>query len=68
MPGTEYNKELCEERHEKLDRENTLLFKKSDEVVDCVSKKFNQVLFWIILTLLSVIGSLAIIIITRSVK
>jgi hypothetical protein len=50
----EYNKELCDERHRNL-----------DHTIACIQKKFNQILLGIVLTLISVIGSLIATIVTR---
>lgn len=61
----EFNKELCDERHLKMDEFCREATERHTKLEDCLTKKFNQILGWIIVTLLSVVGSMIAIIITR---
>lgn len=61
----EYNKDLCEKTHKDIDKQLDALFGKHEALDNCLSKKFNQILGWIITTLLAVISSMAIILMTR---
>jgi hypothetical protein len=61
----EYIKELCDEKHENIDKMCADLFKKQELLHSCLSSKFNQILGWVIVTLLSVVGSMIAIIVSR---
>jgi len=54
------SRELCDERYRNVTGDVKVLFEKHDDLSKCISKKFNQIMFGIFLTLLSVISSLAV--------
>ena len=62
----EYNERLCGERHVNVNSNIERLWEKYDEVSRCNNKKFNQIMAGIVITLISVIGSLITIIATRT--
>lgn len=66
--GVEYNKELCEERHENLDKALTRVFGKFDAVgkkFDLFNCKLNWFYIITIATLIGVVGNIAMIVLTN---
>ena len=68
----EWDEKLCIEKHKRLDEtagrldeEVQDLYKKRDELIQALNGKFNKIMFGIFATLLTVVGSLITIIVTR---
>ena len=56
---------LCDERHQKIDTNIDDLWRHNNELVASINGKFNKILFAVMVTLLTVIGSLITIMVTR---
>ena len=54
------SRELCDERYKNIYNNIEVLYHKQDALNACLTKKFNQIIFGIITTLLSVIASLVV--------
>ena len=64
----EYNKELCEERHENLDKALTRVFGKFDKIgkkFDSFNGKLNWFYIITIATLIGMVGNIAMIVLTN---
>jgi hypothetical protein len=57
------DQKLCDERHRKLDEQVRDLYEKRDELVKAINGKFNKIMFGIFATLLTLIGSLIVLLV-----
>jgi hypothetical protein len=60
-----FDEKVCDERHERINKDVDDLWRHNGDLVKAINGKFNKIMFGLYGVLLSVIGSLVIIILTR---